>query len=233
MKNLIGRLSWAGCLALICTMLLAGCHSATSKMARELPPADLLGDLGGETNYALVPGDLLEVKVFQVDDLDRVVRIDNRGHVTLPLIGDIQAAGVSVSDLEKQVTALYRKTYLQDPQVSIFVQEFNGRQVTVTGAVDQPGTYPINRPHLTLQEALAQAKGVSTVASRGNIVVFRTVDGQKMLARFDLSDIEHGKAPDPEIYGGDIVVVYRSEARLLLRTVLELTPFVMVWRAYR
>jgi polysaccharide export outer membrane protein len=54
-----------------------------------------------------------------------------------------------------------------------------------------------------------------------------------MVARFDLTDIEEGKAPDPEIYGGDIVVVYRSDARLLLRTVLELTPFVMVWRAYR
>jgi polysaccharide export outer membrane protein len=74
---------------------------------------------------------------------------------------------------------------------------------------------------------------VSNVASRGNVIVFRTVQGQKMIARFDLSNIEEGKAPDPEIYGGDIVVVYRSDARLLLRTALEMTPFLMVWRAYR
>lgn len=65
------------------------------------------------------------------------------------------------------------------------------------------------------------------------MVVFRQIDGQKMIARFDLTEIEKGKDPDPEIYGGDIVVVYRSDARLLLRTVLELTPFVMVFRAYR
>ena len=66
-------------------------------------------------------------------------------------------------------------------------------------------------------------------------IIFLTgaMDVNTKVHGFDLGAIEHGKDPDPEIYGGDVVVVYRSDARLLLRTVLELTPFVMVWRAYR
>ncbi|HBK46220.1 MAG TPA: polysaccharide biosynthesis protein GumB [Xanthomonadaceae bacterium] len=213
-------------------MLLGAC-SAGPRMAKELPQPDPLMLSTVQPEYRLYPGDLLLVKVFQVDDLERQVRVDNDGHITLPLIGEVEASGVGVAELEKQVAERYRSGYLQDPQVSIFVQEANGRRVTVSGAVDEPGIYPVTGANLTLQQALAQAKGVSNVASRRNVVVFRTVQGQKMVARFDLTDIEKGQAPDPEIYGGDIVVVYRSDARLLLRTVLELTPFVMVWRAYR
>lgn len=232
MKTPIGRPGQGACLALICSILLGAC-STTSHMTSQLPEPDPLALSTVQPEYRLAPGDLLLVKVFQVDDLERTVRVDNQGHITLPLIGEVQASGVGVVELEKQIADRYRAGYLQDPQVSVFVQEANGRRVTVTGAVDEPGIYPVVGSNLTLQQALSQAKGVSSVASRRNIIVFRTVQGQKMVARFDLTDIEEGKAPDPEIYGGDIVVVYRSDARLLLRTVLELTPFVMVWRAYR
>jgi len=219
-------------LLLALSMVLAGCHN-TSHMARELPQPDPLALSTVQPEYRLAPGDVLLVKVFQVDDLERQVRVDNDGKLSLPLIGSIPAAGLGVAELERQVADRYRNGFLQDPQVSIFVQEANGRRVTVTGAVDEPGIYPLVGANLTLQQAIAQAKGVSNIASRGNIIVFRTVQGQKMIARFDLGAIEHGKDPDPEIYGGDVIVVYRSDARLLLRTALELTPFVMVWRAYR
>lgn len=223
----------SGILLILClSMGLSACHN-TSHMARELPQPDPLALESVQPEYRLSPGDVLMVKVFQVDDLERQVRIDNDGKISLPLIGAISAVGLGVAELERQVADRYRSGYLQDPQISIFVQEANGRRVTVTGAVDEPGIYPIIGANLTLQRALAQAKGVSNIASRGNVIVFRTVQGQKMIARFNLNDIEHGKAPDPEIYGGDVVVVYRSDARLLLRTALELTPFVMVWRAYR
>ncbi len=231
MKKLIGRLGQATCLALICSMSLGAC-STGSHMAASLPDPDPLALSAVQPEYRLAPGDLLLVKVFQVDDLERQVRVDNQGQVSLPLIGDIKAAGLGAAEFEKLVADRYRSGYLQNPQVSVFVQEANARRVTVSGAVAEPGLYPVVGPNLTLQQALAQAKGVSNVASRRNVIVFRTVQGQKMIARFDISDIEKGKSPDPEIFGGDIVVVYRSDARLLLRTLLELTPFVMVWRAY-
>ncbi|WP_454829787.1 polysaccharide biosynthesis/export family protein [Pseudoxanthomonas wuyuanensis] len=217
---------------LLALSLLAGCSSGAPP-ARELPPADPLGEALGRPEYRIGPGDLMLVKVFQVEDLEREVRVDNEGRISLPLIGVVQAAGLSLNELQETVAARYGERYLQDPQVSILIQEFTSQKVTVSGAVDQPGIYPMAGSHLTLQQALALGHGVSNVASRRNVVVFRSVQGQRMVARFDLVEIERGKMPDPDIYGGDIVVVYRSDARLLLRTMLELTPLVMVWRAYR
>jgi len=192
-----------------------------------------MGDALAQPEYQIGPGDLLKIKVFQVDDLEREVRVDNAGRISLPLIGTVQATGASLHELQALVTERYRERYLYDPQVSILIEEFTSQRVTVGGAVIEPGVYPMTTSHLTLQEAIATAKGVSTVASRRNIVVFRTANGQRLLARFDLVAIEKGESPDPDIYSGDIVVVYRSDARLLLRTVLELTPFLMIWRAYR
>lgn len=220
------------CLFLLYLLLLVGCSSGAPP-ARELPPADPLGEAMNRPEYRIGPGDLMLVKVFQIDDLEREVRVDNEGRISLPLIGVVQAAGLSLNELQDTVAKRYGERYLHDPQVSILIQEFTSQKVTVSGAVDQPGIYPMAGSHLTLQQALALGRGVSNIASRRNVVVFRSVKGERMIARFDLVEIERGKMPDPDIYGGDIVVVYRSDARLLLRTVLELTPIVMVWRAYR
>ncbi|RXR08497.1 polysaccharide biosynthesis/export family protein [Pseudoxanthomonas composti] len=218
-------------LLVISLLFLTSCSSRP--VASDMPPPDPLAGVVADTDYLISAGDLLTVQVFQIEELERQVRVDNSGRITLPLIGTIKAAGLSEDQLQKQITELYSKTYLQDPQVTVLVDEFTGRRVTVSGAVTKPGLYPVVGSKLTLQQAIAQAEGVSQLASRRNVVVFRQIDGEKKIARFDLPAIEKGEMPDPEIYGGDIVVVYRSDARLLLRTVLELTPFVMVWRAYR
>lgn len=219
-------------LVLLISSLLFLTSCSSRPVASDMPPPDLLVGVTGNTEYLISAGDLLTVQVFQVDELERQVRVDNAGRITLPLIGTLKAAGLSEEQLQKQITEAYAKTYLQDPQVTLLLDEANGRRITVSGAVAKPGIYPVVGPQQTLQQALAQAEGVNTLASRSNVMVFRTIQGQKMIARFDLTEIEKGAMPDPEIYGGDIVVVYRSDARLLLRTLLELTPFVMVWRAY-
>lgn len=178
MKRLIERFCQGLSLALICSMTLGAC-STGPKMADSLPLPDPLAMSAVQPEYRLAPGDLLLVKVFQVDDLERQVRIDQNGHISLPLIGDVKATGLGVGELEKLVAERYAAGYLQQPQVSVFVEESNGRRVTVTGAVDAPGIYPVIGSNLTLQQAIAQAKGVSTVASRGNVIVFRIVNGQK------------------------------------------------------
>ncbi len=217
----------------MCLVFLTSC-SATRGMQSSLPAPDPLGEIKETPEYRIGAGDLIQIQVFQIEDLERQVRVDNEGMISLPLIGNIKAAGLTRSELEAEITRRYGSKFLQDPQVSVLIQEFTSQRVTVSGAVSKPGNYPLNgATQLTLQQALAEAQGVSDLASRQNVVVFRQIDGQKMIARFDLTEIEKGKDPDPEIYGGDIVVVYRSDARLLLRTVLELTPFVMVFRAYR
>ena len=76
-------------------------------------------------------------------------------------------------------------------------------------------------------------RGITNVANPRNVMVFRTVGGERMFARFDLKQIQQGELRDPDVYGGDIVIVDRSGVRTVLRTLVELTPFVAVWRAYR
>jgi polysaccharide export outer membrane protein len=218
--------------AVACLAFLASC-SATRNMASSLPTPDPLGEIKETPEYRIGAGDLIQIQVFQIEDLERQVRVDNEGMISLPLIGNFKAAGLTRTELENNITKAYGSKFLQDPQVSVLIQEFTSQRITVAGAVSKPGNYPLEgATQLTLQQALAEAQGVSDLASRRNVVVFRTIGGQKMIARFDLTQIESGQAPDPEIYGGDIVVVYRSDARLLLKTALELTPFVMVFKAY-
>ncbi len=214
-----------------CLMVLCACSSGAP--VRDLPPADPIGDALGRPEYRLGPGDLVKMQVFQLPDLEREVRVDNAGRITLPLIGAVEAAGSSLVQIEAQVASRYRDRYLQDPQVTLSLLESPNQQVTVGGAVEQTGIYPMGAPHLTLQQAVALAKGVTNVADRRNVIVFRTVGGEKIFARFDLVQIQQGKLKDPDIYGGDIIIVDRSGARMLLRTLIELTPIVAVWRAYR
>jgi polysaccharide export outer membrane protein len=216
---------------MFCLMALCACSSRAPM--RDLPPADPVGQALGRPEYRLGPGDLVKLQVFQLPDLDREVRVDNAGRITLPLIGAVDAAGSSIGQIESQVASRYRDRYLQNPQVTLSLLQSPNQQVTVGGAVEQTGIYPMGAPYLTLQQAVALAKGVSNVADRRNVIVFRTVNGERIFARFDLVQIQQGKLKDPDIYGGDIIIVDRSGAQLLLRTLIELTPFVGVWRAYR
>jgi polysaccharide export outer membrane protein len=218
-------------MVLSCVLALCGCSSRAPM--RDLPPADPVSDALGRPEYKVGPGDLLKVQVFQLEDLEREVRVDNAGRISLPLIGAVEAAGLSVDQVQSLLAARYRDKYLQDPQISVLLLQSPNQKITVSGAVEQTGIYPMDAPTLTLQQAVSLAKGVSNVADRRNVIVFRNVGGKRMLARFDLVQIQQGKLADPDIYGGDIVIVDRSDARLLLRTLVELTPVVAVWRAYR
>lgn len=216
----------------LCVALgLAACASRAP--VQELPPGDPLSDALGRPEYRIGPGDLLKVQVFQVQDLDRDVRVDNAGRISLPLIGSVQAAGLSVTRLQDQVAARYRERYLQDPQVTVSLQESPTQRITVGGEVAEPGVYPMGAPHLSLQQAVAMGRGITNVANPRNVIVFRTIGGERRFARFDLKRIQQGELDDPDIYGGDIIIVDRSGLRTTLRTLVELTPFVAVWRAYR
>lgn len=221
---------------LAAVLLLGGCagHARLTQPANTaLPPADPVAALMNRPEYRIGPSDLLEVTLFQVEDLDREVRVNNAGQITLPLIGVVQAGGQTVDELEHTLAGCYRARFLQDPQVTVFVKEFASQRVTVTGEVKKPGIYPMTSARLSLMQALAMAEGFSNIGSRRNVFIFRTVDGQRMLARFDMNAIARGEYPDPEISGEDIVLVQRSRGREAVRTLIELTPFVAVWRAYR
>nr|WP_254201262.1 polysaccharide biosynthesis/export family protein [Lysobacter sp. MMG2] len=197
-----------------------------------LPAADSVVDALGRSEYRIGPSDLLTVTVFQVDDLNREVRVNNAGLISLPLVGAVDVAGRTVGEIEELLAERYSERYLRTPQVSVFVKEFSSQRVTVSGAVKKPGIYPM-ASRLTLVQSISLAEGLSEIGSERNVLVFRTVGGERKYARFDVKAINRGEQPDPEIYGDDVIVVDTSAGRLTLKTLVQLAPFVAVWRAYQ
>jgi polysaccharide export outer membrane protein len=176
-----------------------------------LPAPEIVAAIpnSSEAEYHIGPGDVVEVSVFQVPDLSKTVQVSASGEIALPLIGVIAAGGKTVADLEMEIAAKLGEKYLQSPQVSVFVKEPMSQRVTVEGAVANPGILALTGP-TTLLQTVALSGGLKDGADARGIVVFRTVNQQRMAAKFDLTAIRAGKALDPVLHGGDIVVVDQS-----------------------
>lgn len=233
MNNIVLR----SVLAVLLMAWLGACASSSSSSVRsgsakavtattELGIPDSTSDAGaytGASEYRVGAQDLIEISVFQVTELNRTVRINSNGQISLPLIGVVQAGGKTVQELEIELASRLTEKFLQDPQVSVFVKEFSSQRVTFEGAIRSPGIYPVTGKTSLLQ-GIARAGGVTELANLDGVVVFRTVDGQKMAAVFSLKQIRAGDAVDPQIYGDDIVVVDQSGAKTGLRNVLQALP---------
>jgi len=173
-----------------------------------------------QSDYRIGPLDLLEITVFQVDDLSREVRVNSSGQISLPLIGAVRAGGKTVAELEREIAAALARDHLRDPQVTVFVAEFTSQRVTVEGAVNRPGIYPITG-RTTLLQVIALSEGFDDLADEESVVVFRTIESQRMAALFNVRAIRTGQVEDPLIFGDDIVVVERSEGRSLLKNIAD------------
>jgi polysaccharide export outer membrane protein len=176
-----------------------------------------------DEDYRIGAQDLLEVKVFQIKDLDRTVRVDQTGEITLPLIGSVTAGGRTVRELEDNIAALYQESYLQNPRVSVFVKEFASQRVAVTGAVVEPGMFFLSGP-TSLLGAVSLAKGPNMIASLSDVALIRTTGGRREGTFYDLDAIIAGQAEDPRIIGGDIVVVQRSGFQQTMQQIMQIAP---------
>lgn len=174
----------------------------------------------GGTEDLIIAGDVIQMEIFGVEKLNRTVQVNTNGAVTLPLIGRVQAAGKTVPAFEAELASLYGRSYLQNPSVTIQIKESAVRRVIVDGEVLRSGVFPVNS-RSTLVEALAQAGGFSQVADPTKVYVFRTVDNVRMVANFNVSDIRGGRRSNPAIYGGDVIVVFSSDARVAWQNLKE------------
>lgn len=168
-------------------------------------------------DYQIAPEDLLEIEVFGIKDLERTVRVNSTGHISLPLVGQIRVAGLTGAGAEALIAQEYGEKYLQDPQVSVFIKEFTTQRITVDGAVYKPGIYPI-KGDMTLLRALALAGGGGQLADLENVMLFRlTPEGKPVSEKHDVLKIRMGEAPDPALRNDDMVVVNREPTRVMLR----------------
>jgi polysaccharide export outer membrane protein len=138
-------------------------------------------------------------------------------------VGTIGAGGKTPAELSQIVTAQLKGRYLKNPQVSVNVLKARSQTFTVDGSVRQPGVYPIVGK-ITLQQAIATARGADETANLGNVVVFRTVNNQKMAALFNLKEIRAGRLTDPAVYGNDIIVVGENATRRFFKDLTSAFP---------
>ena len=188
--------------------------SAAAPITRAQPAPD-----ASATEYHIGPRDLLDIEVFRLDEFSRKVRVNSRGQISLPLIGRIQAAGLTSHQLEAIIAEKLQENYLRDPYVSVFIEEYTSQRVTVEGAVIKPGIYSL-KGRTTLLQALAMAEGLDGIADKDDIQVFRTFDdGTKQAYSYDVNAIRRGKAEDPLVHGDDVIVVERSGPLSFIRGV--------------
>ena len=182
--------------------------------------------------YALHPGDIVNVTVFQEPDLSlQDAAIDAAGNLYLPLIGAVHAGGRSPEELSDDIQRAYGNGYLRDPSVAVVIRQALSNTISIEGQVAQPGVYPI-QPGNTLLTAMALARSPTLIAKLDQVLVFRTVNGERMGARFDLTEIREGSAPDPQLLPGDVVVVGFSAVRGAYRDILEAAPLFNIFTRF-
>jgi polysaccharide export outer membrane protein len=187
------------------------------------------GGMGETGDYRIGPGDELNVSVFQVEDLSfEKVRVDASGLLQLPLIGSVQAAGRTPNALSQDIALKLSERYLRNPQVTITVSEAASQKVTVDGAVTKPGVY-VMRGRTTLLQAVAMAEGPTRVADLKKVAVFRTVEGRRMVALYDLQRIRNGSLQDPFMSGDDVIIVDTSRLSARFQDIIQILPGLAVF----
>ena len=165
--------------------------------------------------------------MFQAAELSRSVQVSDDGTAGLPLIGEIAMAGRTAQEIERQVARQLKAKYMRNPQVTVFVKEFNSQRVTIEGAVKKTGVYTL-RGKTSLLQAISMAEGLEAAADT-TVVVFRNSDKGRMAARFDMSAIRAGSAEDPLIQSGDVVVVGTSFWREQFGNFVKIIPLVSIF----
>lgn len=175
-------------------------------------------------DYRIGSQDVLEVNVFGIDDLKREVQVDNGGNVILPLVGEMQAGGRTPGEFSEDVEKALKTKYMKDPQVIVTVKNAQSQRVTIEGAVNKPGVYPLSGP-TTLLQAVAMGGGPDQkLANEKKVAVFRQVGGRRHAATFNLNEVRSGKVDDPQIYGNDIVVVDTSSGNRFIQNFQGIFP---------
>lgn len=169
-------------------------------------------------------GDLAEIDVYNVEDLSRSYIVDRTGNIRFPLIGSVEVAGLSPTDLQDVLTEEYGAKYLESPNINVTLEAKDLGRVIVDGAVNKPGVFDI-RNVIRLTEAVALAQGIDSETSNGaKVYVIRTIEGRRSILESDLREIRNLQANDPQIIPNDVVFVEDSTGRLVFREFLRTVP---------
>jgi len=194
---------------------------ALSTAAEPAPPASgesaaasdaSKGESSDSGNYRIRAGDTLEMKVYQEDDLNGRVRVDEEGGVVFPLIGRVNLKGLSVESARRLISEKYEADYLHHPQVSLMVAEFAPRRFAVMGQVSKPGVYEIpSRERVNLLQAIAMAGGYTKIADPSKVRIRRVGEKGEEVLKYNAKALAAGGSGEvPLIQGDDNITVGES-----------------------
>ncbi len=200
-------------------------HSAP----RAVPPLEAAAQDGAAEDYILQLGDVLEVKLYYNPELNETLPIRPDGRISLQLVGEVQAAGLTPAELRERLRSLYLKN-LRDPEVAVIVKEFSGRKIYIGGEVNAPGILrPVGR--ITALQAIFEAGGFKSTAKPKNVVILRHQGtSEPLFLTIDLKRSLTGgaRANDLELKPYDIVFVPKTRIakmnQLVDQYVRELVP---------
>jgi polysaccharide export outer membrane protein len=205
----------------ICCVLILVLHLGAQKLqgADEAVGSDF-PEIDASRDYRIGPNDLLGIKIFGVEDLDQVVRVGSSGLISIPYLGRVFVAGLTGGEVEDRIGKnLAAKELVRDPQVTVFIQEYNSQPIHVLGAVNQPGQYMLTH-HLSVVDAISMAGGLDREKA-GKYILVRRGKGlfdpatsergseAKAVFRIDLKALldEGNVSQDISLRGGDVIQV--------------------------
>lgn len=193
----------------------------------ELPSPTSFDAIKQNSIYSLGPYDKLTIEVFGLPELAaKEILVDANGSISFPLAGPINVSGMTPAQLEQEIALRLAAAYIRDPKVTVNLVESVSHSVTIDGQVKRPGQYAV-AGGMTLMRSISLAEGITENARLSDVVVFRTVGGQRYAALYDLGAIRRGRYRDPEIYANDVVMVGDAASRKLFRDLLTAVPAVL------
>lgn len=221
------------CIAISLAVVIGGCAKRAPLQSTEsltvVPdasslPAPKRTDLVAADRPALIgPLDTIEVEVINIPESSREMQVDASGRIAMPLAGTIYAGGKTAEELARAIEESLRRHYVRAPEVVVNIKSSVSQVATVDGQVQEPGLYPVTN-QMTLMRVIASAKGLTEFARQDDVVILRTVGGQRMAGLYNLTAIQRGMYTDPPIYANDVIIVGDSPQRRLFRDLVSLSP---------
>jgi polysaccharide export outer membrane protein len=198
-KSAVSMFSWLFTLLIFVALACGGCQSP-------LPP--LPNPPGPKTAVRLSPGDSIKVTFAEESDLDQTQKIRRDGKISLPLIGELTAAGKRLMDLQREIISRYEGK-LDNPEVLVTLESGTATAI-VSGFANKPGKVEFDRPK-TVYQAIMDAGGVSDYGSLRNIHLTRIINGEQRTETINLRPIIRGEPTKPEyVQDGDVIYISRS-----------------------
>jgi polysaccharide export outer membrane protein len=183
-------------------------NTATAPQTAQKPAAPVVdGAIEPPPGYVIGPEDLLGIVFWREKDLSTDAAVRPDGRITVPLLNDVAAAGLTPDQLREQIQKAASK-FVEDPSVTVVVKAINSRKVFVTGQIAKPGVYPLAGP-TTVMQLIAMAGGLHEFADADRILIMRTEDGKQVAKRFNYEQVRNGRnlTQNIELLPGDTIIV--------------------------